>query len=1124
MTDQPDAQDDSLPLPVLERIDRVCLEFEAAWMAGRAPRIEDYLGETEGSERRELFRELLLLELDYRSRREQQPTPDEYQARFPHDSRLVGEVFERLTTAPAAPDTLPNQPDCFCPHMTLPAAFGDYELLEVLGEGGMGVVYRARQRTLDRVVAVKIIRPDRTAATVPARRQEVMGRFRAEIQAAARLEHEHIVPVYEVGQIEGQPFFSMRYIEGRGLDSVLHKGPLGGREAAAMVEKIARAVHHAHVHQVIHRDLKPRNILLDGESRPYVADFGLAKSLEAAQELTQTGQVIGTPAYMSPEQARGMTTVDHASDVYSLGATFYELLTARPPFRAATPAETQRQVIDNDPAPPRELNPAVPRDLETICLKCLEKDPRSRYATAEEVADELARFLARRAIRARPIGRPQRFWRWCRRNPLDAGLVAATVISLLIGVLVSGYFAFHAAEHARTAGEQARVAADKLWDAYFAEARARRFSRRPGQRFESLKALQAAVAIRPSAKLRDEAIACMTLTDLRVSREWPIRLESKVEFAPRNSWYAFDHSGAVTVRRVADNEQVASLGPVAGCEVQSMTFSSGEDLLAVVYRPTEKPAPRRDCRVWNLPTGRVICEVEDVGDLVPKFTVDDRLLAVGSPGATIRLLDVAENAITRTLESEAKVNRLLFSPDGEHFAAFSYRGSAVAIHSLENSSRTARFRLPSGVFYAAFHPRRPLLAFACRDFKVYLCDLPTGRVRRTLSGHQSEAIGVAFSVHGEVLASRSWDGTVRLWNPMTGKELVQVEATPRHLAFSHDDRRLFVRSRKKLVVYDVALPMGRTLYELPTRFKGPYGMGFSPDGRLLASASESGVYLWDTGSGREIQSLPLESAESAFFGLSGSFLFTCGKTGLRRWPVVADQDSTRVRVGDAKLLCGSKDGVSGSACLSLDGTTLASIHDSGQVVVQKLGGGKRRELPYGEPKGVVLAVSPNGKWVAAGTWLGKGVVVWDAPSGERATELLPNAPKTRAAFSPDGRWLVASAVDRVEIFEVGTWRRHRRIGREPQNMVIHLAFSRDSRLLAATSTRREVTLYETTQWSPVAKLESSEPFSLHGLCFSSDGRQLAAGGVGRIQLWNLQAIRRRLADMGLHCDLTPHRP
>ena len=445
--DSSDSKDVSLPLPVLERIDGICLDFEAAWKAGETPRIEEYLGHAEDAERSQLFQDLLLLDLDYRSH----PTPEEYQARFPHDRKLVGEVFQQFSTGAGLDETRVPGTVSTIAQQRPPGKFGGYELLEVLGEGGMGIVYRARQASADRIVALKVIRPDRLAAAAPEHQQEAMQRFRMEARAAAALEHDHIVPVYEVGEIDGQPFFSMRFVRGRSLEKVLRDGPLDAGKAAGLLEPIARAVHYAHGRGIVHRDIKPRNILLDTEERPYVADFGLAKSLVAARELTEAGHVLGTAQYMAPEQARG-EAAGSAGDVYSLGATLYELLTGRPPFRAATPAETQRQVIDNEPVPPRRLNPAVPRDLETICLKCLEKEPHKRYSTAEDLADELERFQQGRPILARPITRVARTWRWCQRNPLVAGLSASLAAVIFVVAVTGPIVAVHQVSLRHTAG------------------------------------------------------------------------------------------------------------------------------------------------------------------------------------------------------------------------------------------------------------------------------------------------------------------------------------------------------------------------------------------------------------------------------------------------------------------------------------------------------------------------------------------------------------------------------------------------------------------------------------------------------------------------------------------------
>lgn len=280
--------------------------------------------------------------------------------------------------------------------LTLPARFGDYELRAEVGRGGMGVVYRAQQASLGREVAVKMILRGQLAS------QADRERFEAEAQAAARLDHPGIVPVYEVGEIDGRPYFSMKHVRGTTLAQLLADGPLPPREAAAILAKVARAIHFAHMRGVLHRDLKPSNILLDEQGEPHVTDFGLAKQITAGESLTKTGAVLGTPAYMAPEQAAGQRgQVGPRSDVYSLGVMLYHMLTGRPPFQAASPAEMVMLVLEQDPVPPRMLNPKADRDLEMICLRCLQKPPDLRYASAAGLADDLEAFLSDESISAR---------------------------------------------------------------------------------------------------------------------------------------------------------------------------------------------------------------------------------------------------------------------------------------------------------------------------------------------------------------------------------------------------------------------------------------------------------------------------------------------------------------------------------------------------------------------------------------------------------------------------------------------------------------------------------------------------------------------------------------------------
>jgi tetratricopeptide (TPR) repeat protein len=347
------------------------------------------------------------------------------------------------------------------------ACFGDYELLGALARGGMGIVYRARQRSLNRPVALKMMLAGRHASA------DDIQRFKNEAEAAANLDHPHIVPVYEVGEHDGQSYLVMKLIEGASLAHLVGSGQweVGGhdtsRRAAGLISTVARAVHHAHQRGVLHRDLKPSNILVDAQGQPYVTDFGLAKRVGGDIELTQSGAILGSPPYMAAEQATGCRgAVTTATDVYGLGAVLYALLTGRPPFQADSALETIEKVKACEPEPPSSINPRIDRDLETICLKCLQKVPQRRYASAQELADDLDRWLGGQPITARPVTRAERAWRWCRRNPAVAaltGAVASLAVMALVGLVVSNRTIARERVEAERQRDEARQAVDDMY-------------------------------------------------------------------------------------------------------------------------------------------------------------------------------------------------------------------------------------------------------------------------------------------------------------------------------------------------------------------------------------------------------------------------------------------------------------------------------------------------------------------------------------------------------------------------------------------------------------------------------------------------------------------------------------
>jgi tetratricopeptide (TPR) repeat protein len=483
---------------VARNVDAVCDRFERAHRAGQRPRVRDFLAGAPAAEYPILLRELLALDLAYRRRAGDAPTPDEYLCQFPDHAGLIGAVFGEAVPGPPDSPPLPagRRPSggAALPgsETTEDAGEGEkatpvrlpgtdtgtekpgravgpgpgpevpgYEILGDLGRGGMGVVYKARQVALKRPVALKMLLNGTHLDP------ERLDRFRAEAETVARLQHPNIVQVYEVGELDGWPFFSLELVEGGSLDRKLAGAPLQVRDAATLLETLARAMHHAHQRGLVHRDLKPANVLLAADGTPKITDFGLAKQLDADAGRTHSGAVVGTPSYMAPEQAEGKNReVGPAADVYALGAILYECLTGRPPFRGATVLETLDQVRTWEPVPPSRLQPGVPRDLETVCLKCLRKEPARRYASALDLAEDLRRFLAGEPVRARPTPAWERALKWARRRPAAAALLAVMVAALAGSV--AGSLWYYRQQARETAKELAgrRAVQDLLGQGY----------------------------------------------------------------------------------------------------------------------------------------------------------------------------------------------------------------------------------------------------------------------------------------------------------------------------------------------------------------------------------------------------------------------------------------------------------------------------------------------------------------------------------------------------------------------------------------------------------------------------------------------------------------------------------
>ncbi len=440
-------KDRLLPLELsrLRSVNAVCERFEDEWRKGRQPNIESFLGEAADVERSVLLGELIALEIELRRERGETPRQAEYRLRFPEREDVAAEHFlepRGCFDETAAYSLRPGETSLKhtqatglpAPDEWAPSDFGKFELLGVLGRGGMGEVYKALQKDLKRTVAIKMIHSVHLGST------ELARRFEDEARTAAGFQHPNIVRIFEAGRIQGRAYFAMEYLPGPSLSVVLKEGPLDPKEAARLVAAVAWAVEYLHERKVVHRDLKPANILLDGRGQPCVTDFGLVKLLEEGGNTTASGAVLGTPSHMAPEQAAGRhDRVGPLSDVYGIGAILYSLVTGRPPFLEAGQIETLVQVIEGEPAPPSNLRQGIPKEIEHICMRCLEKDPADRYPSAKSIAQELDKFLRGEEIDWDRSGLWNRLRRWARREPALASRLSAALAAAGVSVVYHSY-------------------------------------------------------------------------------------------------------------------------------------------------------------------------------------------------------------------------------------------------------------------------------------------------------------------------------------------------------------------------------------------------------------------------------------------------------------------------------------------------------------------------------------------------------------------------------------------------------------------------------------------------------------------------------------------------------------
>jgi len=1001
-----------------------------------------------------------------------------------------------------------------------------HEVIEEIARGGMGIVYRARQLDPSRAVALKMLLPHQLASAGMAER------FRLEVRALSELEHPAILPVYQTGEQDGLPFFTMKLATGGTLAQRRAQYAGHWRAISELVAGLADAVQFAHERGVLHRDLKPGNILFDDQNRAYVSDFGLAKLLTDDSELTRSMDFLGTPHYVAPEvaslSARSATT---ASDIYSLGAMLYELLAGRPPFEAEGVPALLRKIAEEEPVirsklqTPNSKLERVPRDLEVICLKCLAKEPARRYAAARDLAADLRRWLEGKPIAARPVSSAERAWKWVQHNPALAALAGALIVSLLGG----GFTLWRSYRNVRAALGTTRQAQSEaqgnLRDALLAQAQALGAAQGVGQRWQALEALARAARIRPSLELRNEAAAALARPDLREAIRFPALIgdsgSSAVFTSDLDRYITPELSGGFALHATRDQKVLAAFPGPQNRPAKWFVLSPHDRLAAVlqadysmeIWALDEKePRVRWQGTIQQPP----VCEFHPDGESLAAFVPGEGLFLRGSNGATRPLLQFTNN----------RPIYLRFDPKGERLALVRDPGGVEVLRCTGTPALLWSQPVSRAVPWLAWSPDgRKLVAGADDGRGIRVFSAGDGQTEIVYSRHSLYPRQFEFDPSGRFIASLGEDWRMRLWDARTAQDLVTTVGRHRVMRFSKDGHRLATApTDRDLALLELAPDIVfREFSATPAGSQtDARGLACSKDGHWLVMSSPQ-LRLFDSRRGAEAAILNLRPApaQHAFFDASAtSVCYSSFGKGTFRRPFLCSSNEPggqlQVHWGDEEMVAQHPNAIVWQTVQA--GQTWVSRGSTG---VELWPGRDRSRARLIEARGRLegVTVSQNARWTAVADPVRHQVAIWDFDTRAVITNLSVRGPD-RVWFSPDSQWLVASMETGYATWVTATWRpgptwEARLDSGDPGEV----SFSGDSRLMAVRQERQVFRLLSFPGCQEIVTLKPPLVVPIRSACLSEDGSRLWLLAIGcRLFEWNLAELRTELARLGLNWD------